>query len=605
MTHLETGFCIIGGGIAGVCAALAAARRGAKVILLHDRSVLGGNASSEVRMHIVGASCSGRRPGARESGIIEELRLEDAVHNPHRSPHLFDLLLYDKIISEPNITLLLDTAFTTCTVHNGRIESIQAVRPSTADTFTITARFFADCSGDSHLGVAAGASWRMGREARAEYGEPHAQPLADTKVLGSTILFMASRKDRPVPFRAPAWARKFTEEDLKLRSHREWEYGYWWAEWGGELDTVRDNPRIRHELLRIALGVWDHIKNDCPRLSDDPTALYEKWMDGQAPPENTEGPANWSLDWIGMLPGKRESRRMLGPHVLTENDIVSGRLFPDAVAYGGWWIDVHPPAGVDAIHEYPTAQIEVPNLYSIPLRSLISSEIDNLFFAGRNISATHLAFASTRVMATCGVMGQAIGTAAAHAIHAALPNTSAIVQNIETVQRHLAEDDAFLLQPPRPAGLEQQAVITATTSLPNYGPSLIANPYTRATSPALHPTLPDSPNQWRSVSLPAAIELRWPAPVAIHQVDLIFDTGFERELTLSMSDAFTQKMIRAPQPETISHYRLTAGDTLIAEVTNNHQRRRRHTCALTTDVLRLEVLATNGVPEARLFAIRV
>ncbi|MBI4908912.1 MAG: FAD-dependent oxidoreductase [Acidobacteria bacterium] len=604
--QLETGFCVVGGGIAGVCAALAAARRGAKVVLVQDRSVLGGNASSEVRMHIVGASCSGRRPGARESGIIEELRVEDAVRNPHRSPHLFDLLLYDKIVSEPNITLLLDTSFVNCRVAGGRVESIRAVRPNTADDFLITAPYYADCSGDSHLGVAAGATWRMGREARDEFHEPHGQESADTKVLGSTILFMASRKDRPVPFRAPAWARKFTEKDLSLRSHREWEYGYWWAEWGGELDTVHGNPRIRHELLRIALGVWDHIKNDCPRAADDPTAAYEKWMDGEAPPRTSEGPENWSLDWVGMLPGKRESRRILGHHVLTENDVVSGRLFDDAVGYGGWWIDVHPPAGIDAVHEYPTAQIEVAYLYSIPLRSLISRDIVNLFLAGRNISATHLAFASTRVMATCGVMGQAIGTAAAHAAAVPLCDMTA-AQHIRAIQQMLAEDDAFLLQPPAPRDLARESRITASSEAAGYSCAHIASAFTRATSPALHPSLPDSPNQWRSTALPAWIELRWPAAVAIREIDLIFDTGFERELTLSMSDAYTAKMIRAPQPETVSHYKLTANRAVIAEVTDSFQRLCRHKFQqpLLTDHLRLDVLATHGVPEARVFAVRV
>ncbi len=594
---LQTDLCIIGGGIAGVCAALAAARNGAKVILVQDRSVLGGNASSEVRMHIVGASCSSRRPGARESGIVEELRLEDAVRNPHRSPHLFDLLLYDKIVSEPNITLLLDTAFLDCTVSANRIQSIRAIRPSTEDEFLIEAPYFADCSGDSHLGLAAGADHRMGREAQSEFHEPHAQLTADTKVLGSTILFMASRKPHPVPFHPPAWARKFTEDDLKLRSHREWEYGYWWAEWGGELDTVRDNARIRHELLRIALGVWDHIKNHCPRPTHDPSAAYEKWMDGETPPPPAEGPENWSLDWVGMLPGKRESRRLLGPHILTEQDVVNATLFEDAVAYGGWWIDVHPPAGVDAVHEYPTEQIEVPHLYTIPLRALHSRNVANLFMAGRNISATHLAFASTRVMATCGVIGQAIGTAIACAIrHGAI--------NLHATQQQLLRDDAFLLHIPPDPDLAHQATIHASSEHPDHPATTALNPHTRATNPKLHPTLPESANQWRSQTLPATLELRWPTPQHIREVHLIFDTGLHRELTLSMSDAFQSRMTRGPQSETVSHYTLEAGETKI-EVGGNYLRHRQHTLNTTTDTLRLTIHQTHDSPEARLYAIRV
>ncbi|MFN7935263.1 MAG: FAD-dependent oxidoreductase [Bryobacteraceae bacterium] len=590
---LSTDFCIIGGGIAGVCAALAAARNGARVILVQDRSVLGGNASSEVRMHIVGASCSSRRPGARESGIVEELRLEDSVRNPYRSPHLFDLMLYDKVISESNITLLLDTSFVDCVVEDGCIWSVRALCPSTEEEFVIEAKCFADCSGDSHLGLSAGAEYRMGREARAEFAEPHGLEVADGKVLGSTILFMASRKPHAVAFRAPAWARKFTEDDLKLRSHREWEYGYWWAEWGGELDTVRDNARIRHELLRIALGVWDHIKNDCPRPAEDPSAAYEKWMDGGVPEQQREGPENWSLDWVGMLPGKRESRRLLGEHVLTEQDVVAGTLFEDAVAYGGWWIDVHPPAGVDAVHEYPTEQIEVPYLYTIPLRALRSRNVKNLFMAGRNISATHLAFASTRVMATCGVMGQAIGTAAA-----------CFGGSVEETQQRLLRDDAFLLHIAPEEDLAALASVSASSEQAEHPAAQAMNVYTRATTAALHPSLPDCSNQWRSVTLPATLELRWTEPQRIAEIDLIFDTGLHRELTLSMSDAFQSRMVRGPQPETVSHYVLATADAEL-RVEGNYLRHRRHTVDWVTDVLRLTVEQTQGVPEARLYAIRV
>ena len=148
-TTLQTDLCVIGGGIAGVCTALTAARNGAQVVLVQDRSVLGGNASSEVRMHMVGASCSGQRPGARESGIIDELRVEDAVSNPHRSPHLFDLLLYDKVISEPNITLLLDTACVGCSTQSDsqgtaemRITQVRALRNSTEEMFILEAPLF-------------------------------------------------------------------------------------------------------------------------------------------------------------------------------------------------------------------------------------------------------------------------------------------------------------------------------------------------------------------------------------------------------------------------------------------------------------------------------
>ncbi|MBL8231744.1 MAG: FAD-dependent oxidoreductase [Bryobacterales bacterium] len=606
---LEADICIAGGGMAGVCAAIAAARSGATVVLLQDRSVLGGNASSEIRMHIAGASCSGRRPGARESGLIDEIRVEDAVRNPHRSPHLFDLLLYDMVRREPSITLLLDTDCVGCDTEAAShapgqrlIRRVHAVRTLTEDRFVIEAAFFADCTGDSRLGIEAGAAMHMGREARHEFDEPDAPLEADSAVLGSTILFTAHEMDHAVPFTAPPWARRFSEEDLRLRSHREFEYGYWWVEWGGHLDTVRDNDRIRHELLAIAMGVWDHVKNHCTQ-PPDPSAAYEKWMAGQAPPAASA--ANWALDWVGMLPGKRESRRLLGPHVLTQDDVTSGRLFHDTVAYGGWWIDLHPPTGVDAVNEYPCRQIEVPYLYGIPLRSLYSRNVANLWMAGRNISATHLAFASTRVMATCAVMGQAVGTAMAMAARRRLAAASELLEPslLDTLQQTLLADDCFL---PGIAERMPHARYHASSEVAGHEAPLAGNGITRALDPRLHPAFAACSNQWVSAELPAWLDLEWEEERAIHGVELIFDTGFARELTLSMSDAFTRKMIRGPQPETVSDYALSAGERQL-RFTGNHQRRCVHRFEepWVTRRLRLTVERTHGATQARVFAIRV
>src|SRR5690606_26278632 len=238
---LQCDVLVAGGGPAGVAAALAAARSGARVVLCQDRPVLGGNASSEVRMHIVGADCSGRRgvplaTETREGGIIEEIRLETAVRNPQRSASMLDLILYEKCRAEPNLTLLLDTAVTGAEVDGERIVAAWADRHSTEDRFCIEAAVFIDCTGDGRLGVEAGALFRHGREGKDEFGESLAVAEADRKTLGSTLLFQARKHDRPMPFKAPPWARKFTEEDLKFRPHatagvdRGLEYGYWWVE---------------------------------------------------------------------------------------------------------------------------------------------------------------------------------------------------------------------------------------------------------------------------------------------------------------------------------------------------------------------------------------
>lgn len=486
---LETDFCAVGGGLAGVCAALAAARNGARVVLVQDRSVLGGNASSEIKMHVVGADCHGARPGARETGLIEELRLEDAFRNPHRIYSLWDLLLYEKVKFEPKITLLLESTCEGCVMDSEdggkRIRSALVSRNVTEESYEIRAAFFADCSGDGRLGAEAGADFRSGREAKSEYNENLARDEADTCTLGSSILFTARKYSSPQPFRAPSWARRFEEQDFQFRPIRGYEYGYWWVEWGGHLDTIRDLDIIRHELLRIALGIWDYIKNS-----------------GSHP-----GSANYVLDWCGAIPGKRESRRFLGPHVLNENDVMSGRISDDDVAYGGWWIDLHPPSGMDARSEPPCVQHHIPHLYGIPLRCLYSRNIQNLFFAGRNISATHVAFASTRVMATCAVMGQAVGTAAAHMI--SLGRGGAISQmaaaEIPAIRQKLLRDDAFIpgLKNEDPLDLARHGECRASSAAPENPPGLVVNGFSRRIRSAWGPWAADSENCWVSEGLPA------------------------------------------------------------------------------------------------------
>ncbi len=591
---LETDLLVAGGGMSGLCAAVSAARNGARVVLVQDRSVLGGNASGEVKMHIVGADCHGTRPGRRESGLIEELRLEDAARNPHRSYSQWDLLLYEKAKLEPKLTLLLDADLVgaeTETTAAGRrvIRSARVVRNLMEEEYHIRARFFADCTGDGRLGAEAGADFHVGREARSDYGEPLAQPVADRHTLGSSILLTGREHPEPQPFIAPSWIRKFTADDLKHRPVGSYEYGYWWFEWGGQLDTIKDNERIRHELLRIALGVWDYIKNS------------------GAHPDS----ARWALDWVGGIPAKRESRRFLGPHVLTQHDVAGGAVFPDQVAYGGWWIDTHPPMGVDAPDEPPCTQHHLDHLYSLPLRCYHSRNVANLFFAGRNISATHIAFASTRVMATCAVGGQAIGAAAALWRDAATNDISALStpENIARLQQTLLRDDAFLpgLPAADPADLARSARITATSATPDGAPGKVVDGLTRDLRADFGPWSSDSTHAWTPAALPATLALELPAPAALREVHLTFDSGFSRELVLSPNDRLTRKTIRGPQPEVVRHYRLRIDGRVVAEVTDNHLRKRVHHIPAPAPAARveLEVHATHGAPVARVFEVRL
>lgn len=584
---LEADVVVVGGGMAGVCAAIAAARNGASVALVQDRPVLGGNSSSEIRMHIVGADCHGGRKDtdSRETGILEELRLEAAVRNPQRSFSMWDLLLYEWVRREPNITLLLNTACVGVKMDaENRIGAVIALRNTTEDLLTVYGKVFIDCSGNGRLGAEAGAEFRIGREGRDEFGESLAPLKPDNKTMGSSILFVARKYDRPMPFKPPDWIRKFHRcEDLPHRPHQTWDYGYWWVEWGGHLDIVKENERIRDELMAIALGVWDHIKN---------SGLH---------PESE----NWALEWIGFVPCTRGSRRFLGDHILTQHDLQSGEVFEDGVAYGGWPIDLHPPEGIDT-KEPPNFSVQVP-LYNIPLRSLYSRNIVNLLFAGRNISATHVAYASTRVMGTCSVMGQAVGTAAALCVRHRCTPRELGKEAIRELQQTLLKQDAYIIGVTNsdPYDLARTAEVRASSEVRGWEAVNVIN--------GVHRGVYERKNRWASdptQPMPQWIELNFREPKRIRYVHLTFDTGLNRELTLSASEGAMRRVIWGPQPETVRDYELQVlyGNSAktVVKVEGNYQRKRVHRFEPhLASGIRLLVHATNGDKSARVFEIRV
>jgi hypothetical protein len=593
---------VAGGGAAGVPCALAAARNGAKVVLCQDRPVLGGNASSEVRMHICGADASGGRgvaleTEAREGGIVEEIRLETAYRNPQRSASMLDLVLYEMCYDEPNLTLMLNTVVDGAEVVDNRILAVHATRASTEDAFRITAGLFVDCSGDGRLSAEAGARYHEGREGAGTFGESRADDTPDEKRLGSSLLFQARDMGSPMPFVPPTFAHKFTEEDLELRPHKGLDYGYWWVEWGGCKDTIKDNEAIKHELLGIMLGVWDHIKNG-----------------------GDHGAENWALTWFGFLPGKRESRRFHGQHRLTQRDLEEAVTFPDAIAYGGWSMDTHPPEGIEAREKKPCSQPLTDYLYSIPLRCCVSYSVENLMFAGRNMSATHIAFASTRVMATCAVIGQGAGTAAALGVREGiLPrDMAANPEFVKRVQQRLLRDDAFVpgLKNEDAEDLARLARVTASSHLTDGEPHQVLSGETRAVFGPLGVRpgqATEATHRWMSdpeQGFPAWIELSWEQPVRIGCIQVTFDTGQHRVLTLSHENWYTSRMSYGPQPETIKDYKLLVdgGDGRLREIareTDNHQRRRVHRTK-EEGVRRLRLVAerTWGIEEARVVEIR-
>ncbi|MBI1761274.1 MAG: FAD-dependent oxidoreductase [Acidobacteria bacterium] len=588
LVELNCDVLVAGGGLAGVLAAVSAARHGAKVVLVQDRSRLGGNSSSEIKMHVVGANNHKGRPGWREGGLLEEFRLDDAANNPQRCWELWDLLLYDKVVSEPNITLLLETTLYNAEVKDGLIQRVQARCDRTEHIYRITSKLFADCTGDSRLGVEAGAEYRVGHEARAQHGESLAPETADNKTQGCSILFTSRDFGKPMPFTPPKWARKITEKDLKARGINSWEYGYWWIEWGGHINTIRDNERIRFELLGIVMGVWGYIKNS-----------------GKYP-----SAASWAMDWVGMLPGKREARRLVGDHMLTQMDLMGlNGEFEDAVCIGGWNLDEHPPTGFENPELPPFVSIKLPGVYNIPFRSLYSKNVRNLLMAGRNISATHTAFSSTRVMGTCAVEGQAVGTAAALCVkHGLLPRgLYEDKAKLKAYQQTLLRDDQSIkgVKNEDPLDLARTAAVTASGEDANCQAANVLNGWTRI--------LPGYDNQW-AASLGengAWLELAWDKPQTIKQLQLIFDSGFIRELTLSSSAEANKGIIRAPQPETVKRYSVQYQSddgkewTELVSVKGNHQRLRRHQFApVAAKRMRIHVNETNGDKLARIFEVR-
>ena len=420
---------VVGGGIAGICAAVSAARNGAKTLLVHDRPVLGGNASSEIRVWMCGAVGMGNNRFAAESGIIGELDLENLWRNPSGSPVLWDALLLDVVKREANLSLLLNTQVFAVSCTGTSVRSVMA-RNAAAQELELAGRFFIDCTGDGTVGFLAGVPYRQGREASSEFGESLAPKKADTYTMGSSLLYYVRDAGRPVRYVPPDFAysvsyiRTMLQKNKKVITPQTTGCDLWWLEYGGTRDTIEDSAEIQAELQKLVYGLWNYIKNS-----------------GEFEAETLE------LEWVGSLPGKRESRRFMGKHVLTQNDIVSHRDFSDAVCCGGWPIDTHPPQG---IYSKESSCTQIPaGVYQIPLSCLYSEAMENLLFAGRNVSVTHTALASTRVMKTCGAMGQAAGTAAAclardgKTLHGL---TDEVVRKIQRVLRH---DDMWIVNAQR------------------------------------------------------------------------------------------------------------------------------------------------------------
>ena len=419
-TEIEDGgeydLIVVGGGIAGCCAAVSAARLGCKVALIHNRPVLGGNNSSEVRVGLSGLIMQQPYPNLGllldELGGVGHWTKYEAEQNPdsERSRQIMSIL--DKhpekiqhnagpksnyedekklalIDAEQNITLFLSTHVTEVEKQGSKISAVIGEDINTGRKRIFKATLFADCTGDGDVGYLAGADYRMGRESKAETGERRAPEKADSLVMGTSVQWYAEDCGKESSFPECPWAVEFDEQTYRPITRGDWDW-----EAGLTDNQITEIEYIRDYALRAVYGNWDFIKNRSPKKEEF---------------------RNQELQWVAYIGGKRESRRLLGDIILCEQDLLESKHYDDDSFTTTWGIDLHYPKKIEGLDEEPFlsyCESDEIKPYAVPYRCLYSRNIDNLFMAGRNISVTHVALGTIRVMRTGGMMGEVVGMAA-------------------------------------------------------------------------------------------------------------------------------------------------------------------------------------------------
>lgn len=410
---------IAGAGIPGICTALKSARMGLKTALISNRPYFGGNGSAELMIMIVGASGMQEfNYNARETGIIEELFLENLYKNPEKNRYVWDGILLDKLRAEENLMLFPNTCIDEVQMGEaGSIQSISGLQTTTETRYVFEAPLFVDDTGDGTVGYLAGAEYRYGREARTEFGEEFAPEEADDGVLPSTMVFFAHDVGHPVPYTPPKFAKDLTKTDVlehRIIPPDMFHQFLWFYELDGNLNQMDRYEDILQHHRELVYGVWDYIKNS-----------------GKYPADN------YAFSYISPIAGKRESRRLMGDYILTEKDITRQQDFEDAVGHGGWSIDLHALEGFYS-KELINQHIYLKGIYQIPYRCGYSANISNLFIEGRCMSVSHVALGSVRTMATLSTIGQA------NAVAAFLCKKYSISPR-EVGQKHLQELQQLLL----------------------------------------------------------------------------------------------------------------------------------------------------------------
>lgn len=381
-------FVVVGGGVAGLSAAVSAARLGCKVALIHDRPVLGGNNSSEVRVHLGGRIEAGPY---KELGNLQKEFGPTRGGNAQPGDYYEDEKKQQLVENEKNISLFANYRAIAVEMDGSKIKSVIAKHIETGEEKTFTAPIFADCTGDGTIGFLAGADFAMGREAKDEFGEATAPEVADKMTMGSSVQWYSEDQKKPTSFPYFNYGVKFSQESVEKVTMGEWTW-----ETGMNYDQINEFERIRDYGLMVVFSNWSYLKNE---LKENDLFRTRK------------------LAWVAYVAGKRESRRLLGDYILKEDDLTKYVVHEDGTASTTWTIDLHYPDPKNTANfpgeEFKSIAKHSPIYpYPIPYRCFYSRNIDNLFMAGRNISVTHVALGTVRVMRTTGMMGEVVGMAA-------------------------------------------------------------------------------------------------------------------------------------------------------------------------------------------------
>ena len=518
-------------------------------------------------------------------------------------------MLYEKVKSQENLTVFFNTVMYDCETEDDRITAVYCVQETTEMRFKFTAPLFVDATGHGTLGYYAGAEYRQGSESKSETGEIDAPEQPNNERMGNTIFFRARDMGHPVKFTPPAFAKKFTEEDLRFRMHsavhkvdfsgckdpekneacggvsaRGIDYGYFWIELMGDKDDIiTDYENIRDDLVAALYGVWDHIKNG-----------------------GDHGAENHALEWVGMLPGTRESRRLVGDYLLDETDILDNKIFEDAVCYGGWCVDLHTAHGLLDLHRHPSGDVRFfDGVYTIPYRSYYSKNISNLFMAGRNISTTKLGLCSTRIIGCCAIGGQAVGAAAALCTkYGCLPRE--LAPHMSELQQLILKNDGFLpgYKNEDPDDLARGASFTASSFKAGCEPEKVIDGISRR--------LGDDTHGWVSDGISEngeTLTMSFDAPTEISELRYTFDSDFRYPIRVTMAPNRQKQQRDGVPEELVCDYDVIMkknGETVrTIEVRGNYQRHNVHKFDTTEcDEVTLHVHSTHGEKEITVFEVR-